>query len=70
MFGYVQKARKERKDVTVINVLQPECDINQSMWYDYNIRYLCTTLINTMFNSKVSEKHLDLEGRAMMKQTF
>lgn len=70
MFGCVQKERKERKDVTVINVLQPECDINVCMWYVYNIRYLCTTLINTTFNSKVSEKHLDLEGLAMMKQTF
>lgn len=54
--------------MTVINVLQPECDINICMQGVHNIRYLCTTLINTLFDSSFTKPLNDLEELAM-KQT-
>lgn len=41
--------------MTVTNALQPECDINICMQGVHNIRYLCTTLISTMFDSSFTK---------------
>lgn len=51
--------------MTVINVLPPECDINVCMQRAHDIRYLCTTLINTMFDSTFTKPLNELEEHAM-----
>lgn len=48
--------------------LQPECDINVCVQC-VHIRYLCTTLINTMFDSSFTKPLSDVEELAM-KQTL
>lgn len=60
-----QARRDTGKAVTVINVLPPECDINICMQCVHNIRYLCTTLINTMFDSSFPKALNELEEHAM-----
>lgn len=51
--------------MTVINVLPPECDINICVQCVHNVRYLCTTLINTMFDSSFPKALNELEEHAM-----
>lgn len=57
--------RETGKELTVTNVLQPECDVNICMQCVHNIRYLCTTLINTMLDSSFTKPVNDLEELAM-----
>lgn len=61
--------RETGKEVTVINVLQPECDINICMQCVHNGRHLCPTLINTTSNSSFTKPPNDLEEFAT-KQTL
>lgn len=64
-----QARRETGKTVTVINVLPPECDINVCMQCVHNVSYLCTTLINTMFDSSFTKPVSELEEHAM-RQSF
>lgn len=64
-----QARRETGKVVTVINVLPPECDINVCMQYVHSARYLCTTPINTMFDSSFT-KPLNEQEEHAMRQSF